>query len=425
MLGEAERAQQLVRQRVRVLLQCLAAQVFLVELPGQLGALVGVRAGEQPVGAHGVAQPPAGVQARRELEGYVPGADHAAGHAARVDQRADAGAGGHVDSLETQRGNRAVFILKRHDVRNRRQRGQIHIIHRRVAPAQRRHELKHHARAAQIGERIVVQKRIHDRAGRQLALRPMVVGNHDAHAARLRQLRQLHRGNAAVHRHQQPVLFAYLQHRALVQPVALLVPGGQIHVYLRADGAQIAGKNGRGANAVHVVVAVYADALARVDGRANLLHGLLHVRKQERVAQLVAPGAQEGARFFLTAHAAKAEQPVKERGHIGGTRPFGRVGGTRKAFEHRNPTSLTLLSFDGDADLIRDVAAQCHFCRLRRRKIDPSSARRRLKKYGNPPLVAGSHIMGLRNQALAFCFSRASALSIRDAQTGPFSRLEE
>ena len=122
-------------------------------------------------------------------------------------------------------------------------------------------------------------------------------------------------GHAAVHRDQQIGSFGNLPDRVFVQTVALAVAGGQVDLHIRADLTQIAGEDGRGAHAVHVVVAVDADVFFPVDGGADALHRLGHVAEQHGIVQLILSGVQKCLRLLDGGHAALHQQAVQHGGH--------------------------------------------------------------------------------------------------------------
>ena len=225
-----------------------------------------------------------------------------------------------IDALQPQVHDGAVLAGEGHHVRHGGDGRQIDALHGRCFTAQRVHQLEGHARAAEPGEGIVVAQGIDHRALRQDLAGAVVVGDDAAKAQRLRQLDQIVGGHAAVHRHQQLRARGDLPDRALVQAVALAVAGGQVHLHIRANFAQIAGEDGRCAHAVHIVVAVDADALLPVDGGANAHDRLGHVAEQHGIVQLILSGVQEGMRLLHGGHAALHQQAVQHGGHALRTR---------------------------------------------------------------------------------------------------------
>ena len=111
-----------------------------------------------------------------------------------------------------------------------------------------------------------------------------MVGDHDLEAPRAGGGDLVDGGDAAVDGHDEPAAFV---RQALDgperQPVALVEAVRQVPVDVGAELAQDRDRERGRADAVGVVVAVHADALAAIDGGADRCAGFLHVAEQERV----------------------------------------------------------------------------------------------------------------------------------------------
>ena len=163
---------------------------------------------------------------------------------------------------------------------------------------------------------IAVQKRVDQRAVRQIRAGAVVVGDDDVHAQFLGQRRHLHGVDAAVHGDEQAGILRQRAYGGFVEAVALAVAVGQVGANVRAQGFQVQVEDGRGAHAVHVVVAVDADALARLQRRAQAGNGPAHVREQQRVAQGLLAGGKERPRLACGGHAAPQKQRVQKPRHV-------------------------------------------------------------------------------------------------------------
>ena len=294
------------------------------------------------------AQSPARVQPGGQLEGDVAGGDLLPQQPRRLDQRGHAGPGTFFDGVQAQLHDDAVLPHQRHHVRHRRQRRHVHVGHGRALAAQGPHQLPGHPRPAQGRKGIAIQQRVHHRAVRQhrragLVPRGLVmVGDNHREAQLHRQRHQRHAGHAAVHRHQQLRPPGDLPDGGLVQAVALVVPGGQVHPGIRALALQPAGENGRGAHAVHVVVPIHADDLALLHGQADPRRRPVHVRKPHRVVQVPGAGAQKGLRCLPRGDPPRRQQPVQHRRKPGGARETFHILVAQNVAKHDNLESVKM-----------------------------------------------------------------------------------
>ena len=136
-----------------------------------------------------------------------------------------------------------------------------------------------------MGAGIIVEKRINHRTVRQGFAGTVVVGDDDIHAQAAGERGHVHGVDAAVYAHQKVGIRSQRAHGLFIQAVAFALAVGQVDARFRAQGAQVQKKNGRGAYAVHIVIAIDADALARRQRRLQARHGPVHVREEQRIVQ--------------------------------------------------------------------------------------------------------------------------------------------
>ena len=327
------------------LLHRLSPGVLAFKLRRLLAGLGGIGLRDQRQRAVRRAQPPARVQPGRQHEGDIGRGNPPAGHPRRLDQRLESGPpGGIVDGVQPQLHDGAVLAGERHHVGHRGQRRHIHPGHGRRLAAQRPHQLPGHAGPAQERERIAPQQRVHHRAGGQLALgRTMVVGDDHVQPQVLRQRHQLHAGHAAVHRHHQLCPARDPADGLLVQTVALAVAGRQVDPRVRPGGFEPAGQYRGSADAVHVVIPVDADHLARVHRRADAPRSRFHAAEQEGVQQIAPAGVQERLGLGGGGDAPPHQQRVQRLRHALGPGERMYFGVAKRVAEH-----VCLISFGAE-----------------------------------------------------------------------------
>ena len=142
-----------------------------------------------------------------------------------------------------------------------------------------------------------------------------MIQDDDVHAARCEppHLRRCRR--AAIHRDQQLRLMRRNTrlHSALTEAVALLHAVRQIATDLRAQRSQQLTKLCRRRHAIHVVVAEDDDLPTLLNRRKDARDGSLHVRQQERIAEIGQPGFEKARRRFRRAVATIDEHLGKRR----------------------------------------------------------------------------------------------------------------
>ncbi len=281
-------------------LDLLPLAVQLLELVGEPAGDVGVFGEQQLERRLGAAEAARGVDPRGQPEADGALVDARGIDAGGLHQGSQAGLLRSRQGAQAGLGQRAVLVDQRHDVGDRRQRDEVEMAcqHVAVRPEQRLAQLVDDSGAAELRERVVRGTRGDDRAVGQLLARPVVVGDHDVDSERLRVSDLFDGGDPAVDGEHEPApVLGELRQRLPAEAVALLEAARQVPRDVCAQLAQDEdGQRGR-ADAVGVVVAVHADALAVGDGLPDRLAGLAHAPEQERV--VTGQGAfEEGSRLL-------------------------------------------------------------------------------------------------------------------------------
>ena len=190
-----------------------------------------------------------------------------------------AGAGHGVHALAR---DPPVLAPQRHHVADRGQAGQVQVllgqggVHARRG-VERARELEHHARGAQLArgalEAVRPQRRVHHRAVGQLGARAVVVGHQHVHAQLAGPRHLGHRRDAAVDGDEQRGAVARDPLDRLDAQAVALGAAGQLPGRVGAQRAQRPDHHGRGADAVHVVVAEHQDPRAGLDVAQHQLAG--------------------------------------------------------------------------------------------------------------------------------------------------------
>ena len=131
--------------------------------------------------------------------------------------------------------------------------------------------------------RVEHRQRRRQRIGRLVVVRDDGV---DAQFARQRHLR--HRRAAAIHRNQQPrALLRQLAHGFGVEPVALALALRDVGRHLQSQRLEERQQQGRGSNAVDVVIAIHRHRLALLHRGRDAPYRGVHAKHQEGVVQVV------------------------------------------------------------------------------------------------------------------------------------------
>ena len=150
-------------------------------------------------------------------------------------------------------------------------------------------QLERHARAADVFVRIATaRKRVaQDRfTGGQHIPRQVMIGHNRIHAELPAAQKFRVCLHAVVHRNNQlHALRRKPLHRGKVHAIPLRMAGRDMVGHICAAPAQIHQQHACGAYAIHVIIAVNADALPLCYGARKPCHGLLHLLKSKRIAQ--------------------------------------------------------------------------------------------------------------------------------------------
>ena len=181
-----------------------------------------------------------------------------------------------------------------------------------VGAEQRLAELVDHARAAEVGKRIVRRARRDDGTVGQLVAGTVMVGDDHVEAELACAPHLVDGCDAAVDGEDEPAaFFGETLERAAADAVPLVEAAREMPLDLGAELAQDPQGQDGGADSVDVVVAVHADAFPAGDGGQDPCHGLCHVPQQEGIVQGLLAG-QEGPRLVGVAVAAPHEHACRD-----------------------------------------------------------------------------------------------------------------
>jgi hypothetical protein len=268
------------------LLDLLSLAVQVLELAREQIRLPPVVGQEQAQRGLRLAEPPGGVDPRREPEAAGALVGGRGVDARDLHQRTQARLLRPPEPRQACERERAVLVDERDDVGDRRKRDQVEVLveKRMAATEQRLGELPDDAGAAEPRERIVALEGRDDGAVGEDVAGPVVVGDDDLDAERLRQLDLLDGGDAAVDRDDEATAFGGEPlDRPAVQPVALVEAARQVPRDVGLELAQEQDSERGRADAVGVVVAVHADRRAGSDRGADRLDRRGHVSERKRV----------------------------------------------------------------------------------------------------------------------------------------------
>ena len=325
----------------------LALAVEEVELVGDVGRATLVVGQHELEGGIGPLEPAGGVQARRE-----PEPERVLGRGTRLDagdlhQRPQPRLRGARQRGQALAHEAAVLTLERHHVGHGCQADQIEVLgeHVRVAPGDPEHrlgELVRHGRGAQLRERVVAERRMHDRAVGQLVGRPVVVGDDDLEPELARACDLGRRGDRAVDRDEQSRARRRHPLDGLHRQPVSVGAARYVPARIGPEPAQGAHEDRGGADAVDVVVAVHDDLRALRDVAEDRLAALVHAGERERVVALV--GREEVARGLRGVVPAPREDRGRGRGDAERARELirrgdgvGRAGPARRRRHRRDP----------------------------------------------------------------------------------------
>ena len=168
----------------------------------------------------------------------------------------------------------------------------------------------------------------------------MMVGDHRFQAQFPGDADGLDVGDAAVYRHKHVAPGGNGPHGGLVQAVALGMPGGQVHLWVRPHAAQGEIENGGGADAVHVIIAIYADFFLPHHCVSNQFRRFGNAPQRGGIVHHGGVRTQKGAGLFRGADSPGHQQPVQRLRHAFRTFEFCllRISGDESA--HVKPSPL-------------------------------------------------------------------------------------
>ena len=241
------------------LLDGLAVAVELLE-PGRELAGLGVALGHEEVERDlRPAEPPGGVDARREPEGDRTFVDRGRVDACRAHKGPEPGALRASELPQPGDCERTVLVDERHDVGDRRERDEVQVSLERIV-GEGLEQLEGDTGATELCERVRRRPRGDDGAVRKLLSGSMVVGDHDVKAQPAGGRDLVDRRDAAVDREHEPVaLVGELLEGLAREAVALLEAAREVPADVGAELPEREHREHGRADAVHVVVAVDAD----------------------------------------------------------------------------------------------------------------------------------------------------------------------
>ena len=268
------------------LLDGLPLAVELLELGREPLRLAGVLGEHELEGDVRPSEPAGGVDPRREPEADGRRVDGRGIDARGLHQRLEPGATRARERPQPGRGERAVLVDERDDVRDRREGDEVERARDRgvLVAEEGAGERVDDAGATEVGARIGGGARRDDRAVGERLGRPVVIRDDDVQAE-LTGTRDLgHGGDAAVDGDDEvDAVGRELLDRLEREAVALVEAARKAPLDIGAELPQDENADGRRGDPVDVVVAVNTDPLAVGDGLPDPLHRDRHVTERQRV----------------------------------------------------------------------------------------------------------------------------------------------
>ncbi len=304
----------------------LPVAVPAVELGGQLAGALRIAAHQQ------LQRPLRAVQASRRIDPRPEPEAHVGGGKRRLDarpldERLQAVGARLRQRLQAESGDDPVLPAQRHQVGDSAEAGdpqqgrQVHGTA--AAPGDRDAQLERQADRRQVGERIGAARLAGvdvQRPGRQLTAGQMMVGHHHVDAHRLGPFDRRRRRAAAVRGDDQgtaEVAGAVGVDR--LKAIAFAQPVRQDRQHVAAAGSEHGEQQGRGGDAVDVVVADHRDLLAPVACLNEALDDRLHAGEQKGIVKLVQGRLEEAVGAGPVHHPAAGQQsrhPARDSGPL-------------------------------------------------------------------------------------------------------------
>ena len=293
----------------------LALAVELAQVVGHALGLVGV-VGEDELHRHGgLAHAPGGVEPGGEAVAHRGGVDGPVQGARLHHQGVQPPAAGLFQVVQAHPDDGAVLPQQLHHIGHRAHGGQVGVLLEEgvvvLLPSQGHHQLQGHPHAGQFLEGVgaVPPVGVHHRhGGGEGLLALVVVGDDHVDPQLLGVVHLLHGGDAAVHGDDEAhPLAGQVLDGLPVDPVPLGEAVGDIIAHVPALAAQVVGEQGRGGDAVHVIVAIHGDFFSVAQRPVEPGHGQVHVLHPEGVLQLVLPAGEEDPHLVQVGHPSGAE----------------------------------------------------------------------------------------------------------------------
>ena len=281
------------------LLQChaiyvLAPLIQLLQLAGNRVGLVLILCEQQLHSPNRVPEPARRIEPGRQYEPDSAGRELLSIETGGPQQRAHSDVAGVRQHLETVADEYAIFATERRDVRNRRQCDKIEhrpdevVVGAELAGESER-ELEGDADGGEVLVRISVAGPLgieNREAIRQLTARKVVVGDDDVDSRSAEPRDGSNGASAAVTRDHDP---GFRRDRrvdsGIAQVISVLDAPGNERRCLPAQLTDHPRENGRGADAVDIVVAMDEDGLLLPNRAREALDGFVHREKAERIVQ--------------------------------------------------------------------------------------------------------------------------------------------
>ena len=335
--------------------------IELLELAGDRVGLVFILREQELHSPNRVPQPARRIEPRREYETDSAGRELLSIKAGGPQQRAHSNVARIGQHLETVADENAILTAERRDVRNRRQRDKIqHRPYEVVVGAElageSEGELEGYADGGEVLIRISVARPLgieNREAIRQLTTWKVVVGDDDVDSRSAEPRDGSNRSGAAVARDHD---LCFRRDRGvdsgIAQVISVLDPTGNERHRLPAQSTDHAREDRRGADAVHIVVAVDKDQLLLAHSARQALDGFVHREEAEGIVEPIELRTQEELRLLGRHVTSDEQQPAddfrqRQRRHERSDRFFVRGFGKNPARksswpvgrDRRHPTS--------------------------------------------------------------------------------------
>ena len=284
------------------LVHLLAARIDRLQLARELRRFLRILGEQQAQTVVRIADAPGRIKSGGKNKAHVRSTERLAAEPRSLDQGTQTDPARVRELLEAVADQDAVLAHEGDNVRDCGKRHVIEKVQRQVGREaehfdERLRELEGDARTAEV---LVLRLAVgsarveHGVRGGQLVARQVMIGDDDVDARGSGGSHGFDRGDPAVARDDQPCANALrLPQPCRPEVVAVADPVRHEGMHRRAGAAQNAREHGRGALAVHVVIAVHQDRPLLADRTGQQLERDIHVGPAVRVGQALEIGAQE------------------------------------------------------------------------------------------------------------------------------------